>query len=266
MKRLQLFIFLIVAGFVYQEASAFYDTNVGRWINRDPIGENGGENLYAFVKNEPTNLVDALGEDFIALAGRPIDPLPTSAGFAQHYSIEYWESDCPAGIGKEWNTEEFTEKMKVFNPKRTAGVELLAEAGKWKARVRAGDARHSKWKVQDVTLSTIKFTSTGIKFAAFYEPDGLLDKDKNKRDEQKRKVKKMWNKIKQLANDYPFAGIDRWPQSRYFLPPGNNSNTFGRWIVKESGNSVPNLSGTFPGADSPSKVDESRYDGPLIPR
>ena len=42
-------------------ASAFYDPHVGRWINRDPIGERGGENLYTFVRNQPVLLIDALG-------------------------------------------------------------------------------------------------------------------------------------------------------------------------------------------------------------
>ena len=31
-----------------------YDADLGRWISRDPIGENGGINLYAYVFNEPT--------------------------------------------------------------------------------------------------------------------------------------------------------------------------------------------------------------------
>ena len=26
-----------------------YNSSLGRWINRDPIGENGGINLYAYV-------------------------------------------------------------------------------------------------------------------------------------------------------------------------------------------------------------------------
>lgn len=43
-------------------ASAFYDPNLGRWIDRDPIDEQGGVNLYAFVFNSPVNSVDAFGE------------------------------------------------------------------------------------------------------------------------------------------------------------------------------------------------------------
>ena len=38
-----------------------YDPNMGRWMSRDPIGENGGENLYSFVLNKPVFLIDPLG-------------------------------------------------------------------------------------------------------------------------------------------------------------------------------------------------------------
>jgi uncharacterized protein RhaS with RHS repeats len=34
---------------------------MGRWINRDPIGERGGINLYTFALNQPVNVVDFLG-------------------------------------------------------------------------------------------------------------------------------------------------------------------------------------------------------------
>ena len=38
-----------------------YDSQLGRWISNDPFGLRGGENLYAYVANTPTNLVDPLG-------------------------------------------------------------------------------------------------------------------------------------------------------------------------------------------------------------
>jgi uncharacterized protein RhaS with RHS repeats len=34
---------------------------IGRWLSRDPIGERGGDNLYAFVENVPTMFMDFLG-------------------------------------------------------------------------------------------------------------------------------------------------------------------------------------------------------------
>ncbi len=31
----------------------YYLPSLGRWLNRDPIGERGGNNLYGFVLNKP---------------------------------------------------------------------------------------------------------------------------------------------------------------------------------------------------------------------
>lgn len=38
-----------------------YDSSSGRWLNRDPIGEDGGLNLYDYVGNSPVNFTDPLG-------------------------------------------------------------------------------------------------------------------------------------------------------------------------------------------------------------
>lgn len=50
-------IFLFAVGI----ARAIYDPVQGRWVNRDPIGEDGGANLCAFVENQPVSNVDYLG-------------------------------------------------------------------------------------------------------------------------------------------------------------------------------------------------------------
>ena len=39
----------------------YYNPTLGKWISRDPIGENGGENLYGVVNNNPANTADTLG-------------------------------------------------------------------------------------------------------------------------------------------------------------------------------------------------------------
>jgi RHS repeat-associated protein len=39
-----------------------YDPDSGRWLSRDPIGEQGGQNLYLFVGNDPAKNIDILGE------------------------------------------------------------------------------------------------------------------------------------------------------------------------------------------------------------
>ncbi|MCP3928385.1 MAG: RHS repeat-associated core domain-containing protein, partial [Bacteroidetes bacterium] len=39
----------------------FYDPETGRYISADPIGLQGGINLYSYVQNDPINLVDPKG-------------------------------------------------------------------------------------------------------------------------------------------------------------------------------------------------------------
>ena len=41
----------------------------GRWINRDPIEEEGGENLYAFCRNAPSAKFDMLGQNIYLYTG-----------------------------------------------------------------------------------------------------------------------------------------------------------------------------------------------------
>ncbi len=53
---------------------AFYDPGTQRWLNRDPIQEPGGINLYNCVGNNPVNKIDPLGlieEGAAELAAEP---------------------------------------------------------------------------------------------------------------------------------------------------------------------------------------------------
>jgi RHS repeat-associated protein len=46
---------------LYYYGYRYYNTTTGKWINRDPIGEKGGLNIYTMVKNDPIRRVDKLG-------------------------------------------------------------------------------------------------------------------------------------------------------------------------------------------------------------
>ncbi len=48
------------SGFYYY-GYRHYDPNTGRFINHDPLGENGAINLYGMVTNDPVNYLDYLG-------------------------------------------------------------------------------------------------------------------------------------------------------------------------------------------------------------
>jgi len=53
---------LALVGFDFH-AEGFYDPTQQRWINRDPLGEEGGSNLYGFVNNNPLYYLDPDGLD-----------------------------------------------------------------------------------------------------------------------------------------------------------------------------------------------------------
>jgi hypothetical protein len=66
-----------------QAAVAFYNPEIGRWANRDPMGETAGLNLYSFCEEDPVDFADNLGlQIVIPVPGpRPVGvppwPMPT---------------------------------------------------------------------------------------------------------------------------------------------------------------------------------------------
>jgi len=65
MKSISFAVYVTVLGlalfFSVVSASAYYEPGMQRWLNRDPIGESGGANLFGLVVNNPVNIADAFG-------------------------------------------------------------------------------------------------------------------------------------------------------------------------------------------------------------
>jgi len=59
---------------LYSYGYRWYAPNVQRWLNRDPIGELGGLNLYGYVRNDPLDRYDPFGE-----ADAPKDQPPVTS-------------------------------------------------------------------------------------------------------------------------------------------------------------------------------------------
>ncbi len=74
---------------MYQYGYRFYSPGMGRWINRDPIRERGGTNLYEMVGNNPLNHFDRRGLEWDPKDPQgsyergdvpPADPEPSNSG------------------------------------------------------------------------------------------------------------------------------------------------------------------------------------------
>ncbi len=74
----------------------FYVADTGRWLNRDPIGVEGGINLYTYVLNDPINFYDPYG--LFGVVDFPTIPQPIvdmTAGFGDTLSFGFtdWVRD-----------------------------------------------------------------------------------------------------------------------------------------------------------------------------
>jgi RHS repeat-associated protein len=79
---------------LYYYGFRWYDPNLQRWINRDPIGEAGGVNLYQFARNNPLSFVDRDGLDvwvvtIPAFLGIPYQDLVGDDGAGGSYVLTF---------------------------------------------------------------------------------------------------------------------------------------------------------------------------------
>ncbi|MHA6853454.1 RHS repeat-associated core domain-containing protein [Ralstonia pseudosolanacearum] len=87
------------AGMQYHAASGMYltlfrayDSGTGRWVSRDPIGERGGFNLYAYVNGNPTSYIDPEGLSGDTPPLKRIHSDATLDSGSNRYSTDYWRN------------------------------------------------------------------------------------------------------------------------------------------------------------------------------
>ena len=64
---------------LYYYGYRYYNTELGRWISRDPIEEEGGENLYHFCLNNSLYYYDYLGREFVPVGDKKFKEKTQSA-------------------------------------------------------------------------------------------------------------------------------------------------------------------------------------------
>ena len=115
----------------------YYDATNGRWLSRDPLGEEGGVNLYAFVVNNPVDLCEALG-----LMPRWVMNLGYRAAEARDFAtefvkaavvgsdIEYSEDDRlgrAAGVVAVFNANIESDPIRALQNTQGAYMEYVGE-------------------------------------------------------------------------------------------------------------------------------------------
>lgn len=78
----------------------YYDPTCGRWISQDPIGRDGGPNLYAYVLNNPLTNCDAYGlhilpDRFKNCGESGFSRLFQAIGQGIRYACDTWQRQCP---------------------------------------------------------------------------------------------------------------------------------------------------------------------------
>jgi RHS repeat-associated protein len=87
------------------DGARYYDPATGRWLQQDPIGFTAGDpNLYRFVGNDPTNVIDPSGLDGTVSSGAggggfnwyPSDVTPIGTGDGSWMDPGYWQYAPPS--------------------------------------------------------------------------------------------------------------------------------------------------------------------------
>ena len=83
----------------------YYNPQMGRWLNRDPIEEQGGLNLYGFVGNDSINRWDLLGLSTIkASSGQNIST--TIVDFFDGGPSNTWIFEYPHSVAKRFQSHK----------------------------------------------------------------------------------------------------------------------------------------------------------------
>jgi RHS repeat-associated protein len=254
---------------LYYYGRRYYSPDLGRWTSRDPIEEEGGLNLYGFVKNDPIGLIDPLGQDFIAVGSNAAHRL-IPAEIGGHLSITYWKDDVYCV--KEGDLKRDTISSNETNWERPRLVGRRPHSSVVGNNAKYQEVIELHWKRDFETSYRIAGDRSNQIYTdrvAVSRIINSVDQDNadlfvvifaDTKNQQESSVK--WETIRQKAHSYGYAEhqpfsigyvAKNWPNSKYgFLVDGNhnNSNTFIRYLTDSIGRSAD----VFPGRMHPGNL------------
>jgi hypothetical protein len=156
---LRLLLLAVFAVLFVGTASAHYNPQLGRWLSRDPMGEAGGFNLYAYCGNDPVN-----GHDPLGLQSWDPSYSPEMARRNAEGMRELWDNN-----GASQSMAEFAKEIEVIN-RRVAGGEMS---------VLEGTGKRVGWKGVQVVFGTIfspfLYHDTGKAFGTYNPKTIIID-------------------------------------------------------------------------------------------
>jgi RHS repeat-associated protein len=138
---------------LYYFGYRFYDPSLQRWINRDPMQEAGGLNLYEFASNNPLSKSDPLGLDVY----RDTHPV----AFGENHSFVLLEVNCKSS----WY------KIAPFTLRSLPNGDHYVTLGAGPSFGPGGHLINGVDREKDVDLSTVNYSRKII------DPPGMSDDD-----------------------------------------------------------------------------------------
>jgi RHS repeat-associated protein len=142
----------IETGLVYHE-TRFYSADLGRFLNRDSIGEQGGLNLYAYVSNRVPNAWDYLGmfEWYYEFNGQMMHAMPHITDAPGNFLTADRDAALMAASNTPGETPHFNDSSEAFAYERAVITwEFMSpdERGRALANLAVGAARQEAAKYQ----------------------------------------------------------------------------------------------------------------------
>lgn len=90
---------------LYYNRHRYYDPNIGRYITQDPIGLQGGMNMYQYAVNSPSNFVDPTGEFVPIVIAGVCAAGGCEALLAGTVAVLGWASFSMTSVGQQANAD-----------------------------------------------------------------------------------------------------------------------------------------------------------------